>query len=97
MKNLALLKLLRTPFDDEGAEALKGWVSLKELYLPDTRITDLGLASIATLQNLEVVYLERTKVTAAGVAKLKAAIPKCNIVVSPEIQAELGRMQKGQR
>ena len=65
---------------DEGLVHLKGLVSLRVLNFQQTRVTDAGLENLAGLTNLTQLYLNGTTVTDKGVAKLKAALPKCNIV-----------------
>ena len=42
-------------------------------------VTDAGLEYLTGLKNLELLTLPGTAVTDKGVAKLKAALPKCNI------------------
>ena len=49
---------------------------MEVLGLEDTAITDAGLVHLTGLKTL---FLQKTKVTDAGVAKLKAALPECEI------------------
>jgi hypothetical protein len=49
------------------------------LELDRTQVTDAGLEHRAGLKNLSQLHLTGTAVTDKGVAKLKAALPKCNI------------------
>jgi WD40 repeat protein len=79
MTRLALLDLNRTEVTDEGLVHLKGVFGLRELRLEQTRVTDAGLEHLADLKNLVELKLNGTAVTDKGVAKLKAALPKCNI------------------
>jgi hypothetical protein len=42
-------------------------------------VTDAGLEHLAGLKNLAQLNLKGTAVTDQGIAKLKAALPNCNI------------------
>lgn len=53
--------------------------SLKIFRLSGTKISDVGLARLSGLARLEALAVENTAVTADGIAKLKAALPKCEI------------------
>ena len=64
---------------DEGVLNLQAVKSLGRLYLKDTQITDAGLGHFAKIERLHVLDLTGTQVTAEGIAKLKEALPRCNI------------------
>lgn len=49
------------------------------LDLDRAHATDAGLEHLARLKGLAERNLEETEVTAQGIAKLKAALPHCNI------------------
>lgn len=49
------------------------------LYLADSDVTDADLDVLAKTKNLKVVNLRRTRVTEAGVARLREALPSCQI------------------
>ncbi len=78
-KNLKLLWLDGAQVTDEGLVHLKGLLGLREIHLEHTRVTDAGLEQLAGLNNLSQLHLNGTAVTDKGVAKLKAALPNCNI------------------
>ncbi len=73
------LNLGNTEITDAGLVHLKTMTNLKHLDLYDTQITDAGLLHLAEMTNLELVVLSLTFVTDAGVAKLRKALPKCDI------------------
>ncbi len=47
--------------------------------LSNTSITDEGIDALSQLKKVRQINLTATKVTAQGVARLKAALPKCQI------------------
>ena len=49
------------------------------LDLSRTQVTDAGLKHLAGLTNLQSLHLHNTQVTDAGVAKLRTALPACDI------------------
>ncbi len=79
MTRLQVLRLDNTELTDEGLVHLKGLLSLRDLNLEHTRVTDAGLEHLVGLKNLGQLNLGGTAVTEQGVAKLKAALPHCNI------------------
>jgi hypothetical protein len=79
LTELEKLNLSKTEVTDMGLVQLKGLLDLRELYLEETRVTDAGLEHLAGLKNLVQLNLGGTAVTDQGVAKLKAALPNCNI------------------
>jgi hypothetical protein len=72
---------------------------LNTLILSETQITDQGLDKLTTLSELRQLTVERTRVTSAGVAKLKEALPQCQIFAaeSPERNLALWALGKGGR
>jgi len=66
--------------DDQGVSHLGKLKSLKTLGLSGTRITDAGLEHLNGLKALTSLFALGTKVTDVGVAKLKRALPDCDIV-----------------
>ncbi len=79
MTRLKDLKLDNTELTDQGLVHLKGLLGLRSLRLRHTRVTDAGLEHLAGLKDLVFLDLGGTAVTDQGVAKLKAALPNCNI------------------
>jgi hypothetical protein len=95
MKSLGHLGIYWTKVTDGGMEHLKGLSNLALLNLNGTHVTDKGLEPLKALQKLTELHLEENKnVTAGGVAALQAALPKCKITVSPEVQKALDEMRK---
>jgi WD40 repeat protein len=80
MTKLHTLLLLNTGLTDRELIHLKGFTALRVLELRQTQVSDAGLEHLAGLKNLVELNLQETGVTDAGVAKLKAALPKCNII-----------------
>jgi serine/threonine protein kinase len=68
--------------------------NLKSLYVCWSPVTDKELEPLKAIQNLAELDLQDTQVTPAGVADLQAALPKCKITVSPEVQKALSEIQK---
>lgn len=64
---------------DAGLRHLKGLTNLAQLNLRATPATDAGLVHIKGMRQVSELNLAETHVTAKGVAKLKAALPNCNI------------------
>ena len=79
MSGLQQTKFGNTEVSDEGLVHLKGLLGLRVLDLQQTRVTDAGLENLAGLRSLAKLNLTGTAVTVEGVAKLKAALPNCNI------------------
>jgi hypothetical protein len=94
LTKLKALQLTGLPISDAGLEHLRGMKKLVYIGVGSTRVTDQGLQSLKGLQGLTELLLEGTQVTATGVAALQAALPKCKITVSPEVQAELDKLMK---
>ena len=68
-----------TQISDAGLVHLKGLSSLQWLGLENTQITGAGLVHPEALSNLSTLNLDDTQITDAGVAKLKEALPNCEI------------------
>jgi hypothetical protein len=90
MTRLRILHLDDTEVTDEGMVHFKGLHDLRELFLNQTRVTDAGLEHMAGLKNLALLNLTGTAVTNKGVAKLKAALPKCNIIAAVKAEEPKG-------
>lgn len=78
-KQLRLLYAGNTRLTDAGLKELAGLKQLRELDLVATPITDAGLNALSGLSQLRFLALTDTKVTEAGAAKLKKALPQCEI------------------
>lgn len=92
---LTRLDLRGTKVSDDGLGHLAGCKNLIYLNLFGTEVTDAGLASLGKIKTLRNVYLFETKVTDAGVAKLKAALPKAEIVSNVTMPAPVAPAQDG--
>jgi len=65
------LGLSVTKVTDAGLMHLKGFTSLRTLWLNNTKITDVGLVHLKGLTNLQRLSLSHTNVTDAGLVHLK--------------------------
>jgi formylglycine-generating enzyme required for sulfatase activity len=77
-----LLRLDDTAVGDDGLSKLatcRGLMTVADLSLTGSRVTDEGLKHLPGLKSLRSVDLNGTKATAAGVAWLTAALPGCRI------------------
>jgi Leucine-rich repeat (LRR) protein len=87
LTGLTRLHLENTKVTDKGLEQLKGLTNLEYLNLyGDAGVTDAGLASLEGMKKLKYVYLWQTKVTEPGAAKLKKALPQCDINLGLEAE-----------
>ncbi|MFZ4765171.1 MAG: c-type cytochrome domain-containing protein [Roseimicrobium sp.] len=77
---LTRLDLRKTKITDTGLQALAACKNLNYINLFGTEVSDAGLTALGKVKTLRNVYLFETKVTEAGVAKLRAALPKADIV-----------------
>ena len=82
-----MLKILDLPpetTDEQLAKTVKRLTKLERLALVGTltKVTDAGLEHLKGLTNLEGLWLDHTKVTDADVARLKQALPDCQILVT---------------
>lgn len=87
MPRLTRLDLRKTRVTDAGLAPLAGMKHLTYLNLVGTEVTDKGLAALGGIKTLKSVYLFESKVTDAGVGKLKAALPKADIVFGVDLTA----------
>ncbi len=82
VKNLTALETLgltETRVTDVGLAHLKGMTKLRVLSLNKTAVTDAGLIHLEGLTALKDVRLALTKVSDKGVARLRKALPGCEI------------------
>lgn len=80
MTNLQSLSVGGDNITDKGIAEIARMTNLRHLQLGPLSITDTGLAELGKLTDLKSLYLHYTRrVTAAGIAKLRAALPKCEI------------------
>ena len=79
MRRLQSLSLNGSRITDSGLEHLKRLRRLQRLDLGGTKVTDAGLEHLKGLTALRELDLLNTKVTYAGIARLRQALPNCNI------------------
>ena len=79
MSGLRTLNLSGTYVTDTGLRYLRGLTNLAWLFLDGTRISDEGLEYLKDLRNLKVLILSQTHVTEAGRARIKNALPGCQV------------------
>lgn len=80
MTKLEVLILNYTQVTDEGMKHLAEMTNLEYLFLSNTQVGDDGLEHMMGLRNLEYLDIYNTQVTAEGVAKLRKALPNCEII-----------------
>lgn len=67
-------------FDDEALRQLVRHADLYQLSLVGSkRVTDGAVAALATAKHLKRLHLRQTAITAEGIARLRAALPECEI------------------
>jgi mono/diheme cytochrome c family protein len=88
LTDLTTLHLEGTKITDKGLANIKGLKNLTYLNVYNTAVTDEGLNQLAGLTNLKSLYVWQTKVTKAGADKLKAALPKVEIVLGWDADAK---------
>ena len=64
---------------DEGLKEVAKLRNLTNLGFIDTKITDEGVKEVAKLRNLTYLNLSGTQIADANIAKLKKALPNCEI------------------
>ena len=74
------LDLVSSDISDAGLKHLKGLHNLETLRLTDTGVSDQGIDDLTDLKSLHRLQIERTKITDEGIARLKAALPDCEII-----------------
>ena len=101
LKNIALmprvtrLDLRKTKVTDAGIAALAPLKNLTYINLFGTEVTDKSVPVLAAMKTLTGIYLFESKITDAGLAKLKAALPKAEIVENVDLTAAPERPATG--
>lgn len=81
LSHLKFLTLAYTQVTDAGLPHIAKLTDLEVLYLQSLKqVTDASLPHLESLKKLKYVNLQATGVTAAGVARLKAALPACEVI-----------------
>lgn len=57
--------------DDECMPIIGNFKELKALYLPETKVTDIGMQYVVDLKQLEILHIYGTKITDAGLVYLR--------------------------
>ena len=87
--DLEQLTLHSTIVTDAGLAQLAVLRRLTSLHLVAPRMTDLGLIPLEELRGLTSIHLISTDVTPEGIARLREALPDCDVRVSPAATATL--------
>ncbi len=72
--------LTKEPITDDDLPHLWSLDKCLSLELNNTQVTDRGLKYLEGRSNLKYLNLQNTQVTDEGVARLRAALPDCEIV-----------------
>jgi len=76
---LCYLTLLEDRITDDGLLHLQNLRSLEGLDLMDTDVTDKGAETLCRIGRLKDLRIVNTRITRNGFAKLKRALPECQI------------------
>ena len=79
MRDLEFLSFARTSFSDADLLPISELKSLKHLVIGDTAVSDAGIESLTKHKSLQVLDIIRTKITPDGIARLRAALPNCDV------------------
>ncbi len=74
-------------FGDAGLAHLAPLAELRRLELHGADVGDASIEVLARMTCLEILSIRKTKITRAGLARLKAALPKCQIIFDPRASA----------
>lgn len=94
LTELTTLHLEGTKITDRGLVNVKGLKNLTYLNIYNTAVTDEGLNSLTGLANLKQLYVWQTKVTKAGADKLKASLPKVEVVMGWDADVKPAEVKK---
>jgi len=96
MPRLTRLDLRKTKITDAGIGQLAALQNLVAINLFGCEVTDKALSTLAELKSLREICLFETTATDAGVSKLKAALPKAEIVFQVDftVAAEKAKAKK---
>jgi hypothetical protein len=79
IKSLERATLAGTGVDDEDVKQLVVLPRLRVLDLSRTNITDVSVSSLSHLRTLEQLDVRGTKMSSDAVARLRQAVPKCDV------------------
>jgi hypothetical protein len=74
------LRAIGPGITDKGVALLRGMTQIEDLDLTDARATDSSISSLATLISLKRIVLSGTQVSDSGIARLRQALPDCDVV-----------------
>lgn len=80
--SLRVLVLCDTLVTDAGLARLERLENLESLCLSGTRVSDASIPVLSGMKSLQVLHLRKTLVTTDGAARLREALPDCDIVVA---------------
>lgn len=80
LNNLESLNLGHTRITGPGLPYLTSCRSLRHLHVHNTQLGDESIVCLEQLRQLEHLILKDTRITDAGVARLRKALPRCDIV-----------------
>ncbi len=80
LPDLEYLNATGTAIGDQQIELLGRITSLRSLRLAETGITDASVPHLDNLRLLRQLDVRKTNVTATGAKRLRAALPRCEVV-----------------
>lgn len=81
LEQLKSLQILYLPVSDHQMRHLSSCKNLVDLKIENAPITDAVVDVLSTLKSLEVLVLRDTSLTDDGVARLRKALPNCDVEV----------------
>jgi len=81
LSNLTRLNVSRTAVTDAGVVKLSTLARLEYLNLYGTRVSDAGVSGLSPLGRLRHLYVWQTAVTTEGAQRLRAALPRLQVVM----------------
>lgn len=81
LTSLTQLNIFGNQITSSGLQHITHLKQLKILDIHKTSVNDMAIDHIAKLQALTHLNAKETKVTAAGAAKIRTAIPLCNVTI----------------
>jgi hypothetical protein len=69
-----------TAVDNKNLPLLKALPALRELSIDSADVNDDSVSVLTSMSGLEKLNLYHTLVTEAGVQKIKAALPRCEVI-----------------
>jgi hypothetical protein len=79
-QSVAMVNFSGRPISDEHLALLPEFPRLKRLFLDSATVDDQDLEQLKSLRHLEELYLRDTPVSDAAVDRLRAELPRCEII-----------------